>query len=158
MFELREFHLELAFAATGALRKNVEYQRRAVEYPELQFLLEIALLRRRQGGVKNDQPGICRFGKRLEFLDFAGANIEGRVRTSAAHERMACDREPGRLRQLRQLGRGVSVLATPELDADEEGAVGALAAVRLDLEDAQATDSAARLTGRAGTTVEMACL
>jgi hypothetical protein len=43
-------------------------------------------------------------------------------------------------------------------DADEKGARRSLSAPAFDLEPGQASDSAVRVTGRAGTTVEIACL
>ena len=46
----------------------------------------------------------------------------------------------------------------PDSDADKQGAVGPLCAPGFNLEDGQLAGSVLMLTGRAGTTVEMACL
>jgi hypothetical protein len=48
--------------------------------------------------------------------------------------------------------------AAPHSDADKQGAVGSLCAPGFNLEDGQLAGSVVMLTGRAGTTVEMACL
>lgn len=60
--------------------------------------------------------------------------------------------------QLRQLGNRVGVWPTPCCDADQQRAFRSARRFAFDLEDSQESDSAVRLTGRAGTTVEMACL
>ena len=44
MLQLREFHLELAFAGPGALGKDVEDQRRAVEDLAIEQRFEVAAL------------------------------------------------------------------------------------------------------------------
>ena len=62
MLQLRQFHLELALEAAGALREDVENQTVAVEHAPLDQLLEIALLAGRQGVV--DQNDIRRVGVR----------------------------------------------------------------------------------------------
>jgi hypothetical protein len=59
---------------------------------------------------------------------------------------------------LGQLFDSLRVIAPPPCDAHQEGPLGALRALALYLEDSQESDSAVRLTGRAGTTVEIACL
>jgi hypothetical protein len=59
---------------------------------------------------------------------------------------------------LRQLFDSFRVVAPSPCDAHQEGPPGALRALALYLEDSQESDSAVRLTGRAGTTVEIACL
>ena len=53
---------------------------------------------------------------------------------------------------------GQTIVAPPDGNADKQRARRNLRALGVNLEDAQASGSAARLTGRAGTTVEMACL
>jgi hypothetical protein len=63
------------------------------------------------------------------------------------------------LDQLLQFVRGVGIAAPPpDDDTDQKGARRLLGAPGLDLEDGQLSLSVLRLTGRAGTTVEIACL
>ncbi len=60
--------------------------------------------------------------------------------------------------QLRQLGKRIGVRPTTRPDRDQQRAFRSTSRWAFDLEDGQDSDSAVRLTGLAGTTVEMACL
>src|SRR5260370_16931870 len=51
--ELRDFDLQLTFQRARALREDIENELAAIDYPELEFLLEIARLRGRQRVVKD---------------------------------------------------------------------------------------------------------
>jgi hypothetical protein len=53
---------------------------------------------------------------------------------------------------------GFRILPAPHCDTDQQGAGRLLLAPRFNLEDGQVSLSGVRLTGRAGTTVEIACL
>jgi hypothetical protein len=60
---------------------------------------------------------------------------------------------------LESVGRFVpAISARADNDTDQEGARHPPRVGRFDLERGQASDSVARLTARAGTTVEIACL
>ncbi len=73
VLQLRQFHLQLAFAAARALREDVEDQRGAVQHPEPERALEVALLRRRQRHVEYHQTGVTLLRQRLDFFDLARA-------------------------------------------------------------------------------------
>jgi hypothetical protein len=47
VFELGQFHLQLAFTSAGVARKNIENQLRAIDDARVDHALNIALLRRR---------------------------------------------------------------------------------------------------------------
>jgi len=83
VLQLRELDLQLAFAALRPLRKDVQNQRGAVEHPNAERLLQIALLRRRQRNVKDDEARIRGSRLTLQLFDLAGAYEIGWVRTIA---------------------------------------------------------------------------
>ena len=158
MIELSELHLQLAYAAAGALREDVEDQRRAVEDPAIERLLEIALLGGRERRVEDHETGVGGRSQGLDLLDLAAADIAGRIRSVATHTGKAHGFDTGGDHQLLQLLDGIGIVASSQRDADKKRASRMLGALGLDLKDAQVSDSVARLTGRAGTTVEIACL
>ena len=158
MFELGKFNLQLAFATARPLREDVEDQRRPVEHPQAKGPLQVALLGRRQGDIEDHEPGVAHLGLRLDLLDLSAANKVRGVGTIATHGDVSGRRQAGGYGQLRQFFDGFRVIAPSPRNADEEGPLGAFRALALYLEDGQESDSALRLTGRAGTTVEIACL
>jgi hypothetical protein len=82
----------------------------------------------------------------------------GRIRPVAAHAGEAHGLDVGGDHQLLQFLDGIGIVASSQRDADKKRARRMLGALGLDLKDAQVSDSVLRLTGRAGTTVEIACL
>ena len=58
MLQLRQLNLKLAFARPGALREDVENQRRAIEHFALENLFQVAALRGRKFVVKDDRIDI----------------------------------------------------------------------------------------------------
>jgi hypothetical protein len=163
MLELGDFHLQLALAALGPLREYFEDKQLAVEHRHVQCPLEIALLRRAERHVDDGQrrAGFPEAGRQL--LDLAAAQVEGRVRPLASRAQFAGDLEAGGDGQLPRLVERIGCLVPgrstrTDQDADEERARQPRRAGGFDLEGGQEADSVARLTGRAGTTVEMACL
>ena len=60
--QLRQLHFEFAFVATGALRKDIEDQRIAVEHAQAREFLEVAFLARRERMIDEDDLGaeLCR--------------------------------------------------------------------------------------------------
>jgi len=68
MFELGEFHLQLAFVGARALRKNIQDQAVAVQYRNSRFF-EVALLCGRQV-VIDDHDSAC--GTRHQVAQFFG--------------------------------------------------------------------------------------
>ena len=55
MLKLRQFHLQLAFVAFGALGKNIQNQAGAIYYAASEALLQITLLGRRKVMIENHQ-------------------------------------------------------------------------------------------------------
>ena len=53
MLQLRQFHLQFAFARPGALRENIQNQRRAVQHLAAENFFQIAALRGRQFVVED---------------------------------------------------------------------------------------------------------
>ena len=63
MLQLREFNLHLAFARAGALRENVENERRAVEDFAVEDFFQVAALRGRKFVVENHRVHFARLAK-----------------------------------------------------------------------------------------------
>ena len=158
MLELRKLDLQLAFAALRASRKDVEDQRRAVENPQIERALEVALLRGRQRNIENHEAGVGRKRLRLYLLDLAGADVVRGIGALAANRYVPDRHDAGRFDQQFQFVRRLGIVPAADRHADQKGARGPLRALGFNLEDGQVSDSAVRVTGRAGTTVEMACL
>jgi hypothetical protein len=163
MLELRDLDLQLALAALGALGEDLQNEKFAVEHGNVQRPLQVALLRGAQRHVEDRGAGAAAGDERRQFLDLAAAQKEGSIGTVAPRAEFADDGEAGRCDQLARLVQGIGGLmperaARADDDTDDESARSALRARRFDLEGGQASDSVARLTGRAGTTVEIACL
>jgi hypothetical protein len=59
VLQLRQFHLQLAFVASGALREDVENQAGAVDDAATQFLFKVALLGSGQLMIENGNVGIA---------------------------------------------------------------------------------------------------
>ena len=74
ILELREFDLQLAFVAAGALRENIEDEARAVDDTPVQRSFEIALLRGCERVIENDEFDVVRFAGEAQFFDLAAAD------------------------------------------------------------------------------------
>ncbi len=74
VLQLGQFHLELAFASAGAVRKNIENERGAVENFAFKDLLKITGLGGAEFVVENDGIDVLAAAKFGEFLGFAGAD------------------------------------------------------------------------------------
>jgi hypothetical protein len=53
--ELRQFHLQLSFAGSGAAGEDVENELRSIDDAAIQFSFEVPLLRRREFVIEDDQ-------------------------------------------------------------------------------------------------------
>ena len=73
-------------------------------HPDVEFAFQVALLRRRQLVVKNDQ--IRRIGgdSAMQFFKFAAANEGSRIRSWATLQKFTNNRRPGAGGQFAQLG------------------------------------------------------
>ena len=81
---LRQFNLQLALTRAGALRENVQNQRRAIEHGAFGQLLKVARLRRRQLIVEQHQRGLVGLGKLPYLFCLALANEGARIRRGTA--------------------------------------------------------------------------
>jgi len=79
ILQLRELHLQLAFMATGALRKNIEDKTGAIDHAAIKRLLQIALLRRCQSVIENDEFDVVRLTRETQFFGLAAADEHLRV-------------------------------------------------------------------------------
>ena len=78
VLELRKLHLQFAFGAGGALRKDVEDQTCAVDDPDAQRAFQIFLLRRAHLSIHDGQIDFQRLTFEGQFLRLAAAD-KGRV-------------------------------------------------------------------------------
>jgi hypothetical protein len=76
MLQLREFHLELALEAAGALREDVEDETVAIQHPSPGMLFEIALLAGRERMIDEDQVRIGGDRGVAQLIGLAGADKE----------------------------------------------------------------------------------
>ena len=83
MFELRQFNLKLAFMALGTLRKDIQDKRNPVNYTAAECNFEIALLRRRQLVIENDEVGFRLIYRNPDLFHFSGSCEVRRVRPVA---------------------------------------------------------------------------
>ena len=82
----------------------------------------------------------------------------GRIGPVTADREVTGRHQARRLDQLREFFDGIGVVTSAGRHTDQQRPLGTVGALDFNLEDGQDSDSAVRLTGRAGTTVEMACL
>ena len=107
VFELRQFHLQLAFAASCVFCKNIQNQLGAINDTALGKFLDIALLNGREIRVENYQRSFFEAGFRADLLQLALSNKGGGIgrrpqlkysssnfRAGAAREFLAQGREP----------------------------------------------------------------
>ena len=74
MLELRQFDLELAFLRAGALRENIENQRRAVEHLAIENAFQIAALRGGKFVVEDDRVHVLAAAMLGKFIRLAAAD------------------------------------------------------------------------------------
>ena len=127
MLELRQFDLELAFARPGALREDVENQRRAVEDLAVKDFFEIAALRGRKVVVENHGVHVLAPAKFGEFLRLALADERGGGQRVQFLKTVADDLAAGGRGQFTEFGERIArvrAAARFEFDADEENPFG----------------------------------
>jgi len=128
MLELRQLNLQFAFAGAGALGKNIENQRRAVEYLALEHLFQIAALGRRKLIVENDRINEVFLAKSGKFLRFALADVRGGDGGGHFLGAIANDFGASGFRKFGEFGEGFSHfggLARFEFDANQKRSFGA---------------------------------
>ena len=74
IFELRKFDLQLTLVAARALGENIQDQLAAIDDAHFERRFQIALLRRRQVFVDDDEVGVAFLQGLLNFVDLAAAN------------------------------------------------------------------------------------
>ncbi len=84
--QLRQLHLQLTFVRSRTRAEDIEDQFGARHHAALQFLFDVALLRRRQIVVDHDQIRRMFRQQRAQLLQFAGADEQARVGTFAARD------------------------------------------------------------------------
>src|SRR4051794_19947989 len=120
--ELGQLHLRLALLALRVLGEDVEDQRGAVDGLDLELVLEVAQLARRELAVEDHRVGAGGADDLAEALDLAAADVRRGVGLVAALVDRVEQLGAGRLRQRGELGHGVlGVLDRPlGPDADQD--------------------------------------
>ena len=77
--QLRELDLQLAHVGAGTLREDIEDEPRAIDHAALQAALEVALLRRAQCVIEDDQRGLVLAHGLPDLLELAAADEAARV-------------------------------------------------------------------------------
>jgi hypothetical protein len=94
--QMRELHLQRAFARARAPAEDLQDQPGAVEHLGIPGFLEIALLHRRDRAIHHHDAGFLAFHQAGDFLDFALADIsrgrDGRERDDAGTDHIEIDR------------------------------------------------------------------
>src|SRR6266849_1766626 len=98
--QLRQFYLQLAFAAACVAGKNVQNELRAIDDTAFSRRFNIALLHRRQVPVENDQRGLVRSCFRANLVQLAAADERRGISRLAYLVYRAGDFRAGAARQL----------------------------------------------------------
>jgi hypothetical protein len=109
MLQLSEFNLQLAFVALGPLGKYVENQAGTIQHANLEFVLEVSFLTRRQGVVENGQLGFMGGNQSGKFLNFALADEKPGIRLISFTDQRSYRQGSGRFGKLAQLADGLYV-------------------------------------------------
>ena len=170
VLQLRQFHLELAFEAARALRKDVENQAVAIEHAPADVLLEIALLARRERMIDEND---VRYGAAAAARTSSALPLPMKKRGSGRSRRpvtVATGCAPAERASCSSSRRSSGSTAAPNPSRTSTARSPLLgrsnthtsvSAKHYSAADSAATSlssAAVRLTLRAGTTVEMACL
>jgi hypothetical protein len=124
--QLRDFDLQLAFEAARTLRKDVEDELAPIDYPQVEFVLEIAGLSRTERIVE-DRQGCTALARQRARLGRLAASDEGaRIDLLQPLADGARDGCAGALRQRLQLLErviGMDSVCVVEFDADQDDAL-----------------------------------
>ena len=91
IFELRQFHLQLAFTGAGVLGENVEDELGAIDDPRVDDFLDIALLGCGEVVIEQKKIGRDRGGGARNLFQFALADQRGRIGLVAVLQKFAGD-------------------------------------------------------------------
>src|SRR5437879_8826036 len=114
MLQLLQLNLKLAFARPGALREDVENQRRAIEHFALESLFQVAALRGRKFVVEDDRIDILAPAMPGKFIGLAAANESSGGRRFEFLRALADDFGPGRHGEFRQFIQRIAHLPARE--------------------------------------------
>ena len=126
IFVLRQFDLQRAFARVRVLREDIEDQRRPIEHARLlaQFLLQIALMTRREFVVEQGHLKVQLGLPRLEFFDFAFPDKGCRFNSIEFLRHLADHFQPGGVGQCAQFFQriihGQQVIGVAHVNADQK--------------------------------------
>ena len=117
----RQFNLEFAFMAAGPLGKNLQDQHGAVVDRQLEKTLQIALLRRTQGLVKQNFSCSMCSGQLPDFFSLSATHKQGSIRrlTLAGDARHRL--QPGSLRQQTKLFQLAVKMWLTQIDTNQYG-------------------------------------
>src|SRR5580692_11165657 len=79
VFQLRQLHLQTSLGGAGAMREYVEYQLASIDDFYLNGVLQVALLRRREFMIDNQDFGLVSLCQVFELLHFAVSKQSGCV-------------------------------------------------------------------------------
>ena len=91
IIQLREFHLQLAFARAGMRGKNVEDELSAINDAAANSLLHVAKLNGREVVVHDDERDTMKFRFHADLVNLAAANECGWIERFANLQQGACD-------------------------------------------------------------------
>lgn len=129
MLQLRQFDLKLPFTGPGALRENVQDQRRAIEHFALEYLFKVATLCRRQFIVEDDGVNFFALAVISKFPRFAGTDESSRHGGLEFLGSVADDLASGRNGQFSQFFErsfDFPAMARLQFDANEKDSFGPL--------------------------------
>jgi hypothetical protein len=153
MLHLGQLNLQLTFMTARALGKNLEDQPDSLNHLDAPELLQISLLNRRERVVKQDMVNLLVDQAIADFGNLPAANKVGRIGSRAVDGDSPGDSNPGRTGQCGKfVQRSLIAPDAPDSDADQQRPPMGLQQIQV------ASLSCWKFTGRAGTTVEMACL
>ena len=110
--QLGQFHLQLAFAASGVPGKNVENELRPVNHAAIRGSLDVSLLNGRKVAVEDDERSFVRRCFSPDFVQLTASDQCGRIGSFAQLEDGASNLCACAVRQLDQFGKGFAALFT----------------------------------------------
>ena len=153
VLHLGQLDLELTFMTARALGKNLEDQPDTLNHLDAPELLKISLLDRGECVVEQDVINLLVDQAIADFGNLPAADKVGRIGSSAVNGDSPGDSNPGRTGQGGKfVQRSLIAPDAPNPDADQKRPPMGLQEIQV------ASLSCWKFTGRAGTTVEMACL
>jgi len=119
VLHLSQFHLKLALMAAGTLGEDFEDQTNSLNDLDTPDLLQIALLYRRQGMIKQHMINLLCLKALTNLSHFSSANKRGWVRTSSMDRDSPTHCDPSRTGQSGKFVKGTLITSnTANPDAD----------------------------------------